>query len=379
MKYALKLACIPTVAILGVGIGELMGGAVFVEIIFNRPGLGSLIFDAIRNRNYPIVQGGILVVVAIFVVTNLAVDLSYAWLDPRIREAIGRAEPGRLAADAADFCSGLAKPERQDRADRHVARGDGRSRGAAHRDPFAQPDRRRGPAGAAFGGALAGHRPSRPRPALPRPLRHPDRRRRGAGGDGHGARPRHPARRDCSLCAARRSNALILALFDIISSFPSLILALALVAVLGPGLVNIIILVTIVFVPQFGRVARAQTLSVAQRPFLEAERALGASGPRIVLLPCPAQHRRPDPRAGHDEHPGGHHARGGAVSFLGVGIRPPLASWGSMLFDGFTYLDQSVWPVLVAGGMLTLATLGFTLFGESAARRHRSQAEARAS
>ena len=64
MKYALKLACIPTVAILGVGIGELMGGAVFVEIIFNRPGLGSLIFDAIRNRNYPIVQGGILVVVA---------------------------------------------------------------------------------------------------------------------------------------------------------------------------------------------------------------------------------------------------------------------------------------------------------------------------
>ena len=72
MKYALKLACIPTVAILGVGIGELMGGAVFVEIIFNRPGLGSLIFDAIRNRNYPIVQGGILVVVAIFVADQSA-------------------------------------------------------------------------------------------------------------------------------------------------------------------------------------------------------------------------------------------------------------------------------------------------------------------
>jgi peptide/nickel transport system permease protein len=94
MKYALKLACIPTVAILGVGIGELMGGAVFVEIIFNRPGLGSLIFDAIRNRNYPIVQGGILIVVAIFVMTNLLVDLSYAWLDPRVRESLGRARSG---------------------------------------------------------------------------------------------------------------------------------------------------------------------------------------------------------------------------------------------------------------------------------------------
>ncbi|MET0599811.1 MAG: ABC transporter permease [Mesorhizobium sp.] len=94
MKYALKLACIPTVAILGVGIGELMGGAVFVEVIFNRAGLGSLIFDAIKNRNYPIVQGGVLVVVAIFVLVNLFVDLSYAWLDPRVRESLGKARSG---------------------------------------------------------------------------------------------------------------------------------------------------------------------------------------------------------------------------------------------------------------------------------------------
>jgi peptide/nickel transport system permease protein len=97
MKYALKLACIPTVAILGVGIGELMGQAVFVEVIFNRPGLGSLIFDAIRNRNYPIVQGGILVVVALFVLINLMVDFAYAWLDPRIRENLGRGRAGGAA------------------------------------------------------------------------------------------------------------------------------------------------------------------------------------------------------------------------------------------------------------------------------------------
>jgi peptide/nickel transport system permease protein len=53
------------------------------------------------------------------------------------------------------------------------------------------------------------------------------------------------------------------------------------------------------------------------------------------------------------------------LSFLGVGIRPPLASWGSMLYDGFTYLGQSVWPVAIAGLALTVATLGFTLFGEA--------------
>lgn len=94
MKYALKLACIPTVAILGVGIGELMGGAVFVEVIFNRPGLGSLVIDAIRVRNYPVVQGCILIIVAIFVLTNLLVDFAYAWLDPRVRENLGRARSG---------------------------------------------------------------------------------------------------------------------------------------------------------------------------------------------------------------------------------------------------------------------------------------------
>jgi peptide/nickel transport system permease protein len=85
LKYALKPACIPTLAILGMGMGELLGGAVFAEVIFNRPGLGSLIYDSIAVRNYPVVQGGVLIVVLLFVVTNLLVDLSYLWIDPRIR------------------------------------------------------------------------------------------------------------------------------------------------------------------------------------------------------------------------------------------------------------------------------------------------------
>jgi peptide/nickel transport system permease protein len=75
-KYALKAACIPTIAILGLGIGRLLGGAVLVEIVFSRPGLGRLIFDAIATRNYPVL---------VFVFTNLIVDLSYSAIDPRIR------------------------------------------------------------------------------------------------------------------------------------------------------------------------------------------------------------------------------------------------------------------------------------------------------
>jgi peptide/nickel transport system permease protein len=94
LKYALKPACIPTLAILGMGVGELLGGAVFAEVIFNRPGLGSLIYGAIELRNYPVVQGGVVVIVLLFVLTNLLVDLSYAWIDPRVRAKLtSKAKP----------------------------------------------------------------------------------------------------------------------------------------------------------------------------------------------------------------------------------------------------------------------------------------------
>ena len=84
-KYALKNALIPTVAVLGVGIGNLMGGAVFVELIFSRPGMGTLIYNAIQSRNYPIVRAGVLIIAFVFVAANLLSDLIYTYLDPRIQ------------------------------------------------------------------------------------------------------------------------------------------------------------------------------------------------------------------------------------------------------------------------------------------------------
>lgn len=90
-KYALKNASIPTIAVLGMGIGRLLGGAVLVEIIFSRPGLGRLVLDAITMRNFPVLQGVVLVIVLLFTLTNLLVDLSYSALDPRIRRGMTRA------------------------------------------------------------------------------------------------------------------------------------------------------------------------------------------------------------------------------------------------------------------------------------------------
>jgi peptide/nickel transport system permease protein len=84
-RHALKNAFIPVLTVIGVQIGYLLGGAVIIESIFSLPGMGRFLLDSINNRDYSIVQGGVLFIALIFSVVNLAVDLVYGWLDPRIR------------------------------------------------------------------------------------------------------------------------------------------------------------------------------------------------------------------------------------------------------------------------------------------------------
>jgi peptide/nickel transport system permease protein len=84
-KHALKNALIPVVTVVGLQYGFLLGGAVVTETIFAWPGVGRLAMTAILQRDYPVVQGCVLLVAVLFVLINLAVDLLYAWLDPRIR------------------------------------------------------------------------------------------------------------------------------------------------------------------------------------------------------------------------------------------------------------------------------------------------------
>ena len=85
MRHALKNAAVPIVTIIGIGIALLIGGVVVTESVFNIPGLGRLTVDAILHRDYPVIQGIILVFSGIYVIINLAVDLLYTVLDPRIR------------------------------------------------------------------------------------------------------------------------------------------------------------------------------------------------------------------------------------------------------------------------------------------------------
>ena len=85
LKHALKNAGVPIITVIGIGVALLIGGVVITETVFNIPGMGRLVVDAIAKRDYPIIQGVILIFSGVYVIVNLLVDLSYSWLDPRIR------------------------------------------------------------------------------------------------------------------------------------------------------------------------------------------------------------------------------------------------------------------------------------------------------
>jgi peptide/nickel transport system permease protein len=87
-RYALPIAVLPTITLLGVGIGHLLSGAVFAEIVFARPGVGKLVYDAINARNYPLVSGTVLITTAFYVLATLIADLFVAGLDPRVRASL---------------------------------------------------------------------------------------------------------------------------------------------------------------------------------------------------------------------------------------------------------------------------------------------------
>jgi peptide/nickel transport system permease protein len=158
-------------------------------------------------------------------------------------------------------------------------------------------------------------------------------------------------------------NALVVVM-DTIQSFPAVILALTLLALLGPSLRNIVLVIAVTYAPSYGRVTRALVLATKQNLYVEAERSLGAGPVRIVgvhllpniLAPLFILLAMDVPSAIATE---------AGLSFLGVGVQPPTPSWGVILNDGFENVRQSAWGIISAGGALMIATLGFTLLGET--------------
>jgi peptide/nickel transport system permease protein len=157
---------------------------------------------------------------------------------------------------------------------------------------------------------------------------------------------------------------IVLVILDSLRAFPAVILALTILALLGPSLVNVIIVIGLAWIPGYARIARAQVLSAKQNVYVEAERSLGASTWRIVLVHILPNILAPLLILAAMDLPVVITFEAG-LSFLGLGVRPPTPSWGVILSDGFNFIRQSPWPITWAGLTLIVTTLGFTLFGEA--------------
>ncbi|MFC3705630.1 ABC transporter permease [Devosia honganensis] len=151
---------------------------------------------------------------------------------------------------------------------------------------------------------------------------------------------------------------------DLLLAFPELLLAILIAAVLGGGFWNIIAVITVAFIPGFARVARAQTLSVKQEPYVEAAIAVGVRTPVIIvrhvipniMAPIIALMTLWVASAIRIE---------ASLSFLGIGTRAPNPSWGNIIRDGLNSLFGSPWPIIGAGIAITLVVLSFNLVGDA--------------
>jgi peptide/nickel transport system permease protein len=161
-----------------------------------------------------------------------------------------------------------------------------------------------------------------------------------------------------------RVDDVIMRMMDALLAFPTLVLALAITAALGPGLRNAMIAIGIVFMPIFARLTRGQVLSVREREFVEAARTLGAGHGRIMLL-----HILPNVTAPLIVQVSLSVAVAilaeATLSFLGLGVQPPEPSWGSMVSRGKDYLDLAPWLAFAPGGAILLAVMGFNFLGDA--------------
>ena len=158
-------------------------------------------------------------------------------------------------------------------------------------------------------------------------------------------------------------DALIMRIMDVVFAFPSILLALAITAVLGPSLGNAVLAIAVVNLPVFARVARAQTLVVRELEFVEAKRALGFGTGNIllrtilpnVLAPVIVQGSLLFASAIITES---------YLSFLGLGAQPPTATWGNMLRNAIGFMELAPWLAVFPGAAIFFTVLGCNLLGD---------------
>ncbi len=157
---------------------------------------------------------------------------------------------------------------------------------------------------------------------------------------------------------------LLMRIVDVLFAFPVLLLALAIVAILGPGIGTATFAIGVVYVPIFARVARSSAVSVVQEPYVKAAKTVGASPLRTITT-----HLLPNIAAPLIVQTSISLAfailNEAALSFLGLGAQPPTPTWGRMLFDAKGFLDQAWWMAVFPGATVFLTVLAFNLLGDN--------------
>lgn len=158
-------------------------------------------------------------------------------------------------------------------------------------------------------------------------------------------------------------DSILMRLVDILLAFPAILLAIAIVAVRGPGLTNTMIAVAVVGIPGYARVVRSMVLSIRERDYIEAARNVGVRDLRIMfrhILPNSLSPIIVQATLGV----GGSILFAAALGFLGLGAQPPTPEWGAMIGDGIPFLRQSPHMVFFPGMAIMVTVLGFNLLGD---------------
>ncbi|PIW27534.1 MAG: ABC transporter permease [Rhodospirillales bacterium CG15_BIG_FIL_POST_REV_8_21_14_020_66_15] len=153
-------------------------------------------------------------------------------------------------------------------------------------------------------------------------------------------------------------------ILDVFMAFPLIILALAVVATLGPGIENVMIAIILPFIPQCARVVRSNALAIREIPYVDAARALGFSDARIIL-----RHMVPNVMAPYlimlTTFLGQAILLEASLSFLGLGVQDPIPAWGLMLTNASEFFEGAPWVAIYPGVAISLSVFGFNLFGDS--------------
>ncbi|MDZ7706678.1 MAG: ABC transporter permease [Trueperaceae bacterium] len=159
------------------------------------------------------------------------------------------------------------------------------------------------------------------------------------------------------------TDAVIMRVTDVLLSFPAILLAIALLAFLGSGFVNLVLAIGVVYVGPFARVARAAVMTVREEQFVEASRALGSRDMRVLVgavLPAAAAPMLVETtlRLAYAI------LAEASLSFLGLGTQPPAPSWGMMIAEGRRFLALAPWATVAPGLAIMAVVLGFNLLGD---------------